>query len=65
VGDDDRLAAAPSVSASTAASSFSGVPSGTPRRMNVPTSKRTKSEPMAIWYAPLSRVSSSVATIAP
>ena len=65
VGNDDRHAAMPSTSASAAASSLSGSPSGTPRRMTRPTISRPNSDAIAIWYAPRSSVSSSVATIAP
>ena len=65
VGDDDRHAAMPSTSASAAASSLSGSPSGTPRRMTRPTISKPNSDAIAIWYAPRSSVSSSVATIAP
>ena len=65
VSDDDRHAAMPSTSASAAASSLSGSPSGTPRRMTRPTISRPNSDAIATWYAPRSSVSSSVATIAP
>ena len=57
VGDDDRHAAMPSTSASAAASSLSGSPSGTPRRMTRPTISKPNSDAIAIWYAPRSSVS--------
>ena len=47
--DDDRHAAIPSTSASAARSSLSASPSGTPRRIQTPISRRTKSEAIAIW----------------